>query len=620
MTLPGRAAWVRPSALRGGPRTGTAVKVPASGIGASRLAPRQRRDPPGSAPGSSLGGPPPGWGRPAGHPGRPGVQVARQARRAAAFCALAVIAVVVPALMTHLCGWPLPRHLPAGAQIRAILADPLSPGAVLCALAGAIWLTWAMLAVSVAAEILAALRGHPAPRLPVLPPAQALAAALVSALALSPAATARTAMPGSPAASAVPVAAAGTPRWPAAPRPAEIRGRRTPASAADARPLPVSPSASGRGMVMGDSVYQVAPGDTLWGIAAAELGNPWRWPEIYHLNRDRAEPDGRRLADPDLIYPGWTLLVPASSAAPPRPAASHPHPRHRAHPAGHAPAPHHPAPGGHGATSRPPAGHPGGKPAPPGSPRPRSDRGGGIHLPGGGLAGITLAAAISAAIVLASVQRRRRYRPAAAPASSLRPDEPPLPAAIAALGRAATSRETDPPLPGPGGLPAAEQLVPGQPGVVVLGVRDGQEIPVDIAALGGLGLTGPGAAAAARAILAGLLAQALPGHPAGPAEVIMTAADAAVLFPGRGGLTGGSVPGLVITPTLDAALDHAEALLLRRARHTGLPEPDDSTGEDGAAPALPATVLIATPTRASQRLRWRARIGPPPRGRGDRAG
>ena len=97
--------------------------------------------------------------------------------------------------------------------------------------------------------------------------------------------------------------------------------------------------------------------------------------------------------------------------------------------------------------------------------------------------------------------------------------------------------------------------------MVVLGVRDGQEIPVDIAALGGLGLTGPGAAAAARAILAGLLAQALPGQPAGPAEVIMTAAGAAVLFPGPDGLTGVSVPGLVITPTLDAALDHAEALL-----------------------------------------------------------
>jgi hypothetical protein len=35
----------------------------------------------------------------------------------------------------------------------------------------------------------------------------------------------------------------------------------------------------------------------------------------------------------------------------------------------------------------------------------------GIHLPGGGLAEVTLAAAISAAVVLAGVQRRRRYRP-----------------------------------------------------------------------------------------------------------------------------------------------------------------------------------------------------------------
>ena len=83
----------------------------------------------------------------------------------------------------------------------------------------------------------------------------------------------------------------------------------------------------------------------------------------------------------------------------------------------------------------------------------------------------------------------------------------------------------------------------------------------------------------------------------------MTADAAVVLFPGPDGLTGVSIPGLVITPTLDAALDHAEALLLRRARHTRHPGPDDSTGEDGAAPALPTTVLIVTPPRASQRLR-----------------
>ena len=108
----------------------------------------------------------------------------------------------------------------------------------------------------------------------------------------------------------------------------------------------------------GDRVYQVAPGDTLWSIAAAELGNPWRWPEIYHLNRERAEPDGQHLADPDLIYPGWTLLVPASSAAPPRPAASHPHPRHPRAPCrarASAPSPGaRPAPGHFPPPSRPP--------------------------------------------------------------------------------------------------------------------------------------------------------------------------------------------------------------------------------------------------------------------------
>src|SRR5438094_831195 len=31
--------------------------------------------------------------------------------------------------------------------------------------------------------------------------------------------------------------------------------------------------------------YPVARGDTLWHIAATWLGNPMRWPEIYHLNQ-----------------------------------------------------------------------------------------------------------------------------------------------------------------------------------------------------------------------------------------------------------------------------------------------------------------------------------------------
>ena len=70
------------------------------------------------------------------------------------------------------------------------------------------------------------------------------------------------------------------------------------------------------------------------------------------------------------------------------------------------------------------------------------------------------------------------------------------------------------------------------PGVVSLGLRDGQEITADIAALGGLGLTGPGATAAARALLLAILSQAQPGASAIPAEVFVPAADAAMLIPG----------------------------------------------------------------------------------------
>ena len=248
--------------------------------------------------------------------------------------------------------------------------------------------------------------------------------------------------------------------------------------------------------------------------------------------------------------------------------------------------------------------------APAGSPGLRGTRGGGIHLPGGGLAGITLAAAVSVALVLAGVQRRRRYRPGQAATSSLLPGEPPLPAAIAALRRAVAGSAGDaglrPPGAAGGGLPlagSAKVSRPAPPGVVTLGVRGGREVSVSIAALGGLGLTGPGATAAARAILVGLLAQALPGQPAGPAEVIMTAADAAVLLPDLDDFTRASVPGLTVAPTLDAALSHAETLLLRRARHARSPEDSDDLPDTDATLASPAAALIATaPPHSRQRL------------------
>ncbi|MEJ0099726.1 MAG: LysM peptidoglycan-binding domain-containing protein [Pseudomonadota bacterium] len=47
--------------------------------------------------------------------------------------------------------------------------------------------------------------------------------------------------------------------------------------------------------------YVVKRGDTLWGISAMFLRDPWLWPEIWHVNP--------AVANPHLIYPGDTLML-----------------------------------------------------------------------------------------------------------------------------------------------------------------------------------------------------------------------------------------------------------------------------------------------------------------------
>ncbi len=53
----------------------------------------------------------------------------------------------------------------------------------------------------------------------------------------------------------------------------------------------------------------VVPGDTLWGISAKFLKEPYRWPDIWRLNQEQVK-------NPHLIYPGQVVILDKSGKEP----------------------------------------------------------------------------------------------------------------------------------------------------------------------------------------------------------------------------------------------------------------------------------------------------------------
>ncbi len=56
--------------------------------------------------------------------------------------------------------------------------------------------------------------------------------------------------------------------------------------------------------------------DTLWDIADRYLGNGLRYKEIWELNKNVTQPDGRQLTNADLIHPGWVMKMPSDAKGP----------------------------------------------------------------------------------------------------------------------------------------------------------------------------------------------------------------------------------------------------------------------------------------------------------------
>ncbi|GAA3390328.1 BTAD domain-containing putative transcriptional regulator [Cryptosporangium minutisporangium] len=536
----------------------------------------------------------------------------------------------VPWLLIAAVGWPLPRHVPTLGDVAAWLTSPIDDGGIFKVIACVAWVLWILWVSSLLLTAYDLIRYAGQSR-PTPTGIHALAAALLTAITLNlsgaasfaqppvPPATVAAATPLFPGTAATPVLALDDQRSTEAGQPGGTGSdgayppwhTATDTTERDNRNAALAGTGS---TTTGIPRCVVQEDDTLWDLADTHLGDSERWEELYTLNRGLVQDDGRALTDPDLLIPGWVLVLPTGQPAPapttpptapdkPDGATGQPPPGQPTVPGPSATTPR-PTPTKPSATAPNPSTSASATPTPvpptaqdpAENPATTSGAEHGVDLPGGWISA-GLAAALAAAGSLAWLRRRRVYRPEPLPGPNPRAaDLRPLPPVIGTVREAV--HELDPGL--------LKSRSPG-PTVAELADADSPDLPPpgpdgpQLAGLDeplhprGLGLTGDGAVAAARALLTATLSAGGPQDPDAAGTVLIPAATLAELL-GAAALDLGPLPRLRVRPGLPDALTTLEDLIIARRRELDdhdAPDYDTLHAAHPYHPPLPLTLLIA---------------------------
>ncbi len=237
-----------------------------------------------------------------------------------AFLGTVLVVVGLPYLLLSAFGTPWPDEAPR----LDWLTEPTTSEVVLGVLAGVVWLAWAHFVVCLVVEAVAERRHRGlAPHVPgggigtqtLARRAVATILLIASTSAVGMSTASAVAAPVHEGSSAAPAVTSG----PAVPGTVHEAGQPTGVRAGHATALPTLAQldrATKADVAHGlTTYYDVKPPngrryDTLWDIAERYLGDGLRYKEIWEMNKDVTQPDGRQLKNADLIYPGWVMKLP----------------------------------------------------------------------------------------------------------------------------------------------------------------------------------------------------------------------------------------------------------------------------------------------------------------------